>query len=180
MEGGVWVEAQVAYLDSTLEVGDVHKVFDVLPKIDGGFRHPWSSRSDKIKTWIKLNRRFRQRILHDGCCQAGGIIWREYSSQHWRSWSFSLYGFFQSRRTSSFRLCNFHFVMIICIMSLFSLLQSIGKPCLCFFAIVWVVCICICVGKNPSTEAALRPPLHCKRWSTRKDQVQKVHEHLFY
>ena len=50
MEGGVQVEAQVAYLDSTSEVGNVHNMFNVLPKIDGGFHHPWSSRSDKIKT----------------------------------------------------------------------------------------------------------------------------------
>ena len=49
MEGGVQVEVQVAYLDSALEVGDVRDVFDVLPKVGGEFRHPWSSRPDKTK-----------------------------------------------------------------------------------------------------------------------------------
>ena len=92
----------------------------------------------------------------------GGIIQRECGSQQWRSWSFGLYNFFHSRRTSSFRLRNFCFATLICIISLFSLFQSRGKPCLRFFAIARVVCICICLGENPSTEAALRPPLHCK------------------
>ena len=40
MEGGERVEVQVAYLDSTLEVGDVCDVFDVLPKVGGEFRRP--------------------------------------------------------------------------------------------------------------------------------------------
>jgi hypothetical protein len=92
----------------------------------------------------------------------GSIIRREYGSRQWRSWSFGLYDAFQSRRTSSFSLRNFCFATLICIISLFSLLQIRGKPCLRFFAIARVVCICICLGENPSTEAALRPPLHCK------------------
>jgi hypothetical protein len=49
MEEGVQVEVQEVYLDSASEVGDVHDVFDVLPKIGGEFRHPWSS-PDKTKT----------------------------------------------------------------------------------------------------------------------------------
>ena len=49
IEGGVRVEVQVAYLDSASEVGDVRDVFDVLPKIGGEFRRPWSSRTDKKK-----------------------------------------------------------------------------------------------------------------------------------
>lgn len=105
----------------------------------------------------------------------GGIIQRECSNRMWRSWSFGLYDFFHSRRTSSFRLRNFYFPMLICIISLFSLFQSRGKPCLRFFAIAQVVCICICLGENPSTEAALRPPfrVHCKGQSARKDYIQK-------
>jgi hypothetical protein len=46
--GGVQVEVLVVYLDSASEVGDVHDVFDVLPKIGGDFRRPWSS-PDKQK-----------------------------------------------------------------------------------------------------------------------------------
>ena len=88
----------------------------------------------------------------------GGIDQRECSR-----WSFGLYNFFRSRRTSTtLRLRNFCFATFICIISIFSLFQSRGKPCLCFFAIARVVCIRICLGENPSTEAALRPPLHCK------------------
>ena len=49
MEGGVQVEVQVAYLDSASEVGDVRDVFDVLPKVGGEFRCPWSSHPDKTK-----------------------------------------------------------------------------------------------------------------------------------
>src|SRR5882762_4706063 len=100
----------------------------------------------------------------------GGIIQRECGSRQWRSRSLGLYDFF---RTSSFRLRNFCFATLICIISFFSLFQSRGKTCLRFFAIARVVCICICLGENPSTEAALRPPFHCKGQSARKVQVQK-------
>lgn len=105
------------------------------------------------------------------------IIQKECGSRQWRSWS-SLesglwYDFFHSRRTTSFRLRNFCFAPFICIISFFSLFQSRGKPCLRFFAIARVVCICICLGENPSAEAALRPPFHCKGQSARKDDVQK-------
>src|SRR5882762_6873034 len=89
----------------------------------------------------------------------GGIIQRECGSRQWRSRSLGLYDFF---RTSSFRLRNFCFATLICIISLFSLFQSRGKPCLRFFAMARVVCIGIYLRENPSTEAALRPPLHCK------------------
>ena len=49
MEGGVQVEVQVAYLDSASEVGNVRDMFDILPKVGGEFRRPWSSHSDKTK-----------------------------------------------------------------------------------------------------------------------------------
>ena len=108
-----------------------------------------------------------------GAVGQGFIIQRECGSRQWRSWSFGLYDFFHSRRTSSFTLRNFCFATLICIISLFSLFQSRRKLCLRFFAIARVVCICICLGENPSAEAALRPPFHCKGQSARKDHVQK-------
>ena len=49
MEGRVRVEVQVVDLDSASELDDVREVFDVLPKIGGEFRRPWSS-PDKTKT----------------------------------------------------------------------------------------------------------------------------------
>ena len=50
MEGEVRAEVQVAYLDSASEVDDVRDVSDVLPKVGGEFRRPWSSRPNKTKT----------------------------------------------------------------------------------------------------------------------------------
>ena len=50
MEGEVRAEVQVAYLNSASEVGDVHNVSDVPPKVGGEFHCPWSSRPNKTKT----------------------------------------------------------------------------------------------------------------------------------
>ena len=46
------VEVQTAYLDSTLEVGDVRDVSNVLPKVGGEFHCPWSSRPNKTKATV--------------------------------------------------------------------------------------------------------------------------------
>ena len=46
------VEVQTAYLDSTLEVGDVRDVSDVLPKVGGEFHCPWSSHPNKTKATV--------------------------------------------------------------------------------------------------------------------------------
>jgi len=59
MEGEVRVELQVVYLDSALEVGDVHDVFDVLPKAGEEFCRPWSSRPEKNKNLNKTEWRFQ-------------------------------------------------------------------------------------------------------------------------
>ena len=50
MEGEARAEVQVAYLDSASEAGDVHDVSDVLPKVGGEFRRPWSSCPNRTKT----------------------------------------------------------------------------------------------------------------------------------
>jgi hypothetical protein len=42
-----------------LEVGGVRDVFDVLPKVGGEFRRPWSFRPDKNKNLNKAQWRFQ-------------------------------------------------------------------------------------------------------------------------
>ena len=110
----------------------------------------------------------------------GHIIQRECVTWQWRSQSFNLYDFFHSRRTNSFRPCNFCFVLLICKISLYSLFQGRGKPCLCFFAIVWVICIGICLGENLSTDAALRPPFHCKGQSMNVAWLWSHHDQVIH